>query len=145
MHLLLQRHKSFAHATLGSLSLDGSILCFTLEDQIREIPDQPVSSWKIKAQTAIPQGLYKIAWTDSKRFKRKTLQLMNVPGFDGIRIHSGNTDVDTEGCILLGLGMNGSLLTKSKDAVKAIETLLLPHLPEGIEIEVKNPEMDKVS
>ena len=60
-------------------------------------------SIKVKGHTAIPKGLYEIMWTYSNRFKRYTPQIMKVPGFDGIRIHSGNTDADTEGCVLLGL------------------------------------------
>ena len=76
-------------------------LCWTLEDVVREIPGQPVTAWKIKRETAIPRGTYTIRVTYSNRFGVDLPLLLDVPGFEGIRIHGGNTKADTEGCILV--------------------------------------------
>ena len=91
-------------STIGDMYLDGNFECYTLEDAVRPV--------KIKGITAIPAGSYEIALTFSERFQRPLPLLMSVPNFDGIRIHAGNTERDTEGCILVGK-------TKDRDAVGA--------------------------
>ena len=82
--------------TIGELYIEGEYYCDTLEDTVRE-PDV-----KIAGQTAIPYGKYEIIVNRSPRFKRDLPLLLNVPNFEGIRIHRGNTDKDTSGCILVG-------------------------------------------
>ena len=89
-------------ATLGDLAINGVFECHTLEDVVREVAGNPVSAWKIAGATAIPAGTYQVVIDFSPHFGRIMPHLLSVPGFDGIRIHSGNTDADTEGCILLG-------------------------------------------
>ena len=103
MRLTLQRKTSVGGATIGTLYIDGGFACHTLEDEVREVEGQPVESWKIHGKTAIPAGEYIVALADSPRFGNDTLTLLNVPGFQYIRMHAGNTSEDTEGCILLGL------------------------------------------
>lgn len=76
-------------------------LCWTLEDVVREVPGEPVGAWKVKGQTAIPRGTYAVRVTRSNRFKTDLPLLLNVPGFEGVRIHGGNAAADTEGCILV--------------------------------------------
>jgi hypothetical protein len=93
--LLLDRKEYDKDSTLGDLYLDGVFECVTLEDQVREGP-------KVKGETAIPEGTYEVLLTHSPRFKRTLPLLVDVPGFDGIRIHPGNTADDTEGCLLVG-------------------------------------------
>ena len=83
--------------TIGKLYLDGHYLCDTLEDTVRP------AGTKIAGKTAIPAGTYKVKKTMSPRFKKILPEILNVPGFAGVRIHSGNTAADTEGCLLLGL------------------------------------------
>lgn len=100
---LLERVQCDPDVTIGSLSLNGHSICWTCEDPVREVPGQPVSAWKIKGSTAIPVGRYKIERTWSPRFQVTMPQLIDVPGFEGIRIHPGNTAADTEGCILPGM------------------------------------------
>jgi len=103
MKLELKRLKFGEDYTIGRLSLDGRFLCYTLEDKVREVIGEPVSNWKVQNQTAIPVGVYPVIITMSARFKVRLPLLMDVPGFSGIRIHTGNSSKDTEGCILVGV------------------------------------------
>lgn len=95
MRLTLDRTLYEKDATVGDLFIDGEWECHSLEDQVRDGP-------KVPGQTAIPTGVYEVLITMSPRFKRRLPLLINVPGFDGIRIHPGNTHEDTEGCLLVG-------------------------------------------
>lgn len=89
--------------TAGRLFIDGRFLMYTLEDQVREQAGVPVAEWKIKGETAIPVGRYRVILTRSPRFQRVLPLLLNVPGYSGIRIHSGNKAAHTDGCILVGM------------------------------------------
>lgn len=95
-------------STIGELSIDGVFECFTLEDKEREV--------KIKSETAIPKGTYKVIINQSNRFKRLLPLLINVPNFEGVRIHSGNSNHDTEGCILVGQSRNKNYIGQSRKA-----------------------------
>ncbi len=113
--LQLKRDPPNAGATIGHLFYNGKLECFTLEDVVRELPGQSVSDWKVPGQTAIPRGIYKIVIMPSPKFGNKPMpRLMNVPGFDGILIHPGNTAADTEGCILVGQTRSISEIFKSR-------------------------------
>lgn len=102
MELLLKSQKSDERYTKGELFIDGVHECFVLEDVAREVPGKQVSEWKVKKKTAIPSGRYEVKMTMSSRFKRIMIQIMDVPGFEGIRMHSGNTEEDTDGCPIVG-------------------------------------------
>jgi Family of unknown function (DUF5675) len=106
--------------TIGELKIGPLHICWTCEDCVREIPGQPVESWKIKGQTAIPFGRYKIERTFSNRFGHTMPQLLDVPGFEGIRIHPGNSASDTEGCILPGLERRPESVGSSQLAYREI-------------------------
>lgn len=110
MKLLLQRAKSTSTDTPGQLFVDGAFECFTLEDIVR----QP--GVKVYGQTAIPAGTYEVLITQSPRFKRQMPLLINVPGFEGIRIHWGNKAADTDGCILVGDSPTAGWLGQSRVA-----------------------------
>lgn len=94
------RKEFFPDTTIGETYVDGKRLGVCLEDAVREVPGRPVSEWKVKGQTAIPVGTYQVSLTMSNRFKRIMPQVHDVPGFEGVRIHGGNTHQDTEGCPL---------------------------------------------
>ncbi len=94
MKLLLKRLHRTDNSTIGELSIDGKFECYTLEDKERDV--------KIKSETAIPKGTYKVIINKSNRFKRLLPLLIDVKNFEGVRIHPGNTNHDTEGCILVG-------------------------------------------
>lgn len=96
MILTLKRYKSTNGTTLGRLFNGDEFLCYILEDQVRK--NQP----KVFGETAIPAGTYQITVTMSPHFGRLLPLLNNVPRFEGVRIHSGNTKADTEGCLITG-------------------------------------------
>lgn len=103
MNIQLKRFNFQNKCTIGHLWIDGvDTGLFTLEDKDREVPGVMVSAWKILGKTAIPRGNYKIIVTFSEHFQRRLPLLLGVPGFEGVRIHSGNIDADTHGCILVG-------------------------------------------
>jgi hypothetical protein len=94
MNLQLVRQHFSDISTIGDLLIDGEKFCDTLEDTCRRV--------KIDGKTAIPSGKYKVIIDFSNRFRRKMPLLLNVPNFSGVRIHNGNTDKDTQGCVLVG-------------------------------------------
>lgn len=101
MELTLLRSHFLNACTIGTLRVDGKDAgVFTLEDVVRE-------GEKIAGKTAIPAGRYRVVIDHSNRFGRDLPRLLDVPGFTGVRIHPGNTDADTEGCILVGYEWKG--------------------------------------
>ena len=106
MELTLKRIAKKDTYTIGKLYVDDEYFCDTLEDKDRELTSdmflEDIKKVKVYGQTAIPTGRYQVVMNMSARFKKVMPLLLNVPGFDGIRIHSGNTAADTQGCILLG-------------------------------------------
>jgi hypothetical protein len=107
MILKLERIHFGETFTIGKLFNGRDFLCFTLEDKVREVEGKPVAEWKIAGKTAIPKGYYPVTVTMSNRFKRELPLLGNVQGFDGVRIHTGNTSENTEGCLLVGSTWDG--------------------------------------
>ena len=97
MKLLLERQVKTKDFTLGELFIDGVPFCYTVEDMER-MPNE-----KVYGLTAIPKGEYKVIVNMSPRFKKLMPLLLNVPNFEGIRIHSGNTASDSLGCIIVGM------------------------------------------
>lgn len=116
MELRLNRRYKGPKYTIGNLYIDDIYFCDTLEDVDRGITSstslEDISRKKVYGQTAIPTGTYKVnlnvvspkfkdrSW--AKPYGGKVPRLMNVPGFEGVLIHPGNTDSDTSGCILVG-------------------------------------------
>ena len=117
MKLLLKRVAFEDTYTIGKLYVDGELFCDTLEDKNRDLNhDGDLSDKgesKVFGQTCIPFGTYKVIINMSSRFKKEMPLLLNVPGFEGIRIHPGNTDVDTHGCILVGRNTEKGKITSS--------------------------------
>jgi hypothetical protein len=100
--ILVRRYKKETY-TIGQLSYIGLSgknmpLCNTCEDKVRNIPTEP----KVPGETAIPAGRYKVTLQYSPHFKRELPYLHDVPYFEGILIHAGNSAKDSKGCILVG-------------------------------------------
>jgi len=95
--------------TIGKLYIDGAYFCDTLEDTVRKE--------KIAGKTAIPAGTYKVKKTYSPRFNKQLPEILDVPGFTGVRIHAGNTAKDTDGCLLLGLNKTKGSVLNSQNAM----------------------------
>jgi hypothetical protein len=128
MKLKLRRFEFGTTYTVGKLYIDDIYQCFTLEDKVR-------NGEKINGQTAIPYGTYSVVIDHSTRFNRDMPHILNVPGFEGIRIHSGNTSADTEGCILLGTTWAGKdFIGNSKLAFDRFFDKLQKEGPSTIEI-----------
>jgi hypothetical protein len=108
MQLMLTRDTFTDKCSIGTLTVDGTLECHTLEDVVRPV--------KIAGQTAIPEGEYTVVINFSNRFQRQLPQLLDVPQFTGIRIHPGNTDKDTDGCILVGTTRGGDVVGQSRVA-----------------------------
>lgn len=138
MNLRIIREPSSNGATLGSLYLDDVWFCWTLEDQIREVVGQAVVSWKVKGQTAIPAGRYRVRWHDSPRFGRRLPILEDVPGFSYILIHAGNKSADTDGCILVGLDRGHAFVGRSQMALQRVIERLV-NATGDIWITIENP------
>lgn len=123
--------------TISKLFINGVFECFILEDKLRENQGSSefgVAYQKVMGRTAIPSGKYKVDITYSQRFKRFLPLLNGVPGFKGVRIHPGNTDKDTEGCLLPGQWNKGGIVTKSRATFDALFVKLLATTQIGEEI-----------
>lgn len=102
MKLKLYREHLKPLYTIGKLYINEEYFSDALEDTVRDLNHDGTNEKKIYGKTAIPYGTYEIDITYSAKFKKEMPILLNVKGFQGIRIHSGNTPEDTEGCILVG-------------------------------------------
>lgn len=141
MKLTLKRIALRSTYTIGRLYVDGNYFCDTLEDTVRDLNKNGKfdnGEKKVYAKTAIPYGTYEIKWTYSPRFKKYTPQLMNVPSFEGIRIHSGNSNTDTEGCLLLGENKKVGMVLNSRATINKFYPLIKEACSKGkVTIEIK--------
>lgn len=99
MKITVVREQMSDEFTLGKMSVDGMFFGYTCEDKDRKLED---GGEKIQNETAIPRGTYRVINSFSNHFQRELPELLDVPGYSGVRIHGGNGPADTEGCILLG-------------------------------------------
>jgi hypothetical protein len=106
MKLKLIRDTFTDESTIGKLYINDVFHCYTLEDKVRDT--------KIKNITAISCGTYEVIINYSNRFKQQMPLLLNVPNFEGVRIHSGNYSTDTEGCILVGDSKKVNMIGNSR-------------------------------
>lgn len=118
MELLLERKYLKSNYTIGRLYINDKFFCNTLEDCVRDINKNGTfdcGEFKISGHTAIPYGEYEVKVTYSPKFKRELPLLLNVKHFEGIRIHRGNTEKDSFGCILPGENkQKGKVLNSTK-------------------------------
>lgn len=139
MKIEVRRLPSSSVCTLGEMLIDGEHECFTLEDVVRPEGE------KVYGKTAIPNGIYKVDVTYSPHFQRQLPLLLDVPNFEGIRIHPGNTAANTEGCILVGMATTSdeSAITSSQVAFnKLLPKIVAAHSRgEDVTIEISQSDM----
>ena len=141
MKLTLKRIALRPTYTIGKLYIDDAYFCDTLEDTVRDTNKSGKfdnGEQKVKGKTAIPYGTYEIKWTYSPRFKKYTPQLMNVPSFEGIRVHAGNTSADTEGCLILGENKQVGKVLNSRATINKFYQIIKEACSNGkVTIEIK--------
>ena len=141
MKLTLKRIALRSTYTIGKLYIDDVYFCDTLEDTVRDTNKSGKfdnGEQKVKGKTAIPYGTYEIKWTYSPRFKKHTPQLMNVPSFEGIRVHAGNTSADTEGCLILGENKQVGKVLNSRATINKFYQIIKEACSNGkVTIEIK--------
>lgn len=128
MNIILNRIAKKAKYTIGKLYINDKYFCDTLEDTDRgltqSMTEQQIVSKKVYGETAIPTGTYRIIISYSNKFKKQMPLLLNVPGFAGIRIHSGNTEKDSLGCILVGKNKAVGKVLESRDTYSKLFSIL---------------------
>lgn len=147
--IVLNRFKRTAAVTLGVMTI-GTSVYFSVEDPVRELTacTSKTCIGKVQGNTAIPAGRYRVVDTYSPKFKRNMLMLLNVPGFQGIRIHAagtyannykGTTD-STEGCLVLGLTGKETSVEQTKQAIERFNAQVRERLAKGdqVWITIKN-------
>lgn len=153
MELLLKRIALKPNYTIGHLYVDGVYFCDTLEDKDRglssSMPLATIKAKKVKGETCIPYGTYKVTLdVVSSKYSNftkypyvkfcggKMPRVLNVPGYDGILIHAGNTDKDTEGCILVGQNKVVGKVVNSQATWRKLYDTLLDKKKEGITLTI---------
>ena len=139
MELEIKRIARRETYTVGRLYIDGKYFCDTLEDKDRglrqDMPTAVIRATKRKGITAIPTGRYRVTLAvQSPKFSKRAIyqfcngylpRLINVPGYDGVLIHIGNTARDTEGCLLVGRNTQvGKVLDSRKTFIELYDRLL---------------------
>lgn len=138
MRLDVKRYIKTDKSTIGHFYIDGSLFCYSLEDVVRPAGE------KVYGQTAIPTGTYVVVVDYSPHFSRDMPHILNVPGFEGVRIHSGNTDANTGGCILLGDSkINNDFIGESKQAFGRFWDILQNRLARKEEITITIGDEDE--
>ena len=128
MELKLIRKYRKTDYTIGILYINNKYFCEILEDTDRGLKDsmslEEIKKIKIKDQTCIPYGKYQILMTYSPKYKKVMPLVNNVKGFEGIRIHSGNTNKDTSGCLLPGFNKIKGQVINSRETFNKLYSLI---------------------
>ena len=127
MELVLIRKYKKEDYCIGELYVNSTFFCNTLEDKVRDINKNGTfdcGEFKISGHTAIPYGEYEVIVNYSPKFKRELPRLLNVPHFEGVLIHRGNTHKDSSGCILIGENVKkGMVLNSTKYECELLKIL----------------------
>lgn len=141
MKILLKRIAKKPKYTIGRLSIDGTYQCDVIEDTDRGLTDkmslEEIKNKKVYGETAIPTGTYKVTLdVVSPKYSKSPFyqtyanggrvpRLLNVKGFDGVLIHTGNSEKDSLGCLLVGQNKVVGQVINSKETFKALYKELL--------------------
>ncbi len=136
VNIKLIREKRTKQSTIGSIFINDEFFCYSLEDFDRDANKDgdlnDSGEAKVYGETAIPSGKYTVKLSISTRFKRILPEILNVVGFEGIRIHRGNKALDSHGCILVGYQRGDDFIGTSAKC----EEDLVKKLKEFTEIEI---------
>lgn len=138
MEILVRRIAKRPTYTIGRMYIDGKYVCDTLEDTDRGLKQsmslEEIKKKKIYGKTAIPTGTYKVTMdVVSPKFKNRTWakpyggklpRLLDVPGYEGVLIHPGNTADSTNGCVLTGINSVVGKVMNSQATFKKVMAIL---------------------
>ena len=147
MKLKVVRENLTTSSTIGKLYVDDVLECYTLEDvdrKLETVPADVAKDMKVKSETAIPAGVYKVVKRYSPKFNTITPHILGVPNFEYILIHWGNTAKDTDGCILVGDVIGDNTVLKSRVAFNRLMTKINTASEITIEIITKEPVKTEV-
>ena len=143
LKLTLQRVAKEPTYTIGKLFIEGHLFCDSVEDCVRELRDinkdgdfDDKGEGKVYGLTAIPEGTYRLTLSMSSRFKRLLPELHDVPGFAGVRIHSGNTAEDSHGCIIVGINDKKGWVSRSRNYETALVEKLQSYINDGFAVQI---------
>ena len=151
MEIVSLRDTSEGDSTAAYVMVDGEHFCHSIEDPVREPKEgRPIGnlaelerwvrSWKVPGETAIPCCRSPVVIDMSPRFKKRMIHITRVPGFEGIRAHSGTTPKHSEGCVILGDELYRAPAGwrvkdgQSKPAVDRLFALIDEALARGVEV-----------
>lgn len=124
LNLRVDRQWKKKNYTIGNLYIDGVFFSNVLEDTVRglrqDMTPEEIQKIKVYGETAIPSGKYEVCITPSARFRCPLPLLINVPGYEGVRIHAGNTARDTHGCLLPGKNDRVGQVSNSRATMAAL-------------------------
>lgn len=130
MDLLVKRVFYKKEYTIGKLYVDGIPFSETLEDRVRDLTKEN----KVPGETAIPAGRYRVIVNVSPKFGRELPRLLDVPGFEGILIHRGNSAADSDGCVLLGENREKGRVVNSTPYELRLTRLIKEAIQKGEEV-----------
>lgn len=152
MKLLVDRKYKKDTYTISRLFVDGKYFCDVLEDKDRGLKQTDkldhIKQVKVYGETAIPSGTYEVCmdavspkYSASSWYQQvcqgKVPRLLHVPGFDGVLLHTGNSALDSAGCLLIGKNTIKGRLTSSKAAFKELYAVMKKAHDKGEKITIE--------
>ena len=135
MRVTLKRIAFKDKYTIGKVYINNKYFSDSIEDKDRGLYDYMSEEYilekKIKHETAIPYGIYKLLWTYSPKYRRMLPEISGVKGFSGIRVHSGNTAEHSSGCVLLGYNKNVGMVLDSRKVCKKFDDIIEGYYKKG--------------
>lgn len=135
IELIISREDFHPLCTQSRMLANGNLFCFVLEDTDRgldsSMPLQQITAMKVYGKTAIPVGRYKVGRAWWAKHSRWVPHIENVPGYDGIYMHSGVTADDSLGCPLVGEHVFNDRTQNTTEARKRLDDLILTQISNG--------------
>lgn len=140
MDIVVERKYKKPTYTISPLFIDGERFCEVIEDKDRGLDDSmsvdEILVRKVYGETAIPTGTYNVIMSMSQKYKKRMPEIQNVKGYSGIRIHSGNTEKDSLGCLILGKNTQPGMVTQSRATCNAFYEKIEKALKKGEKVTI---------